>query len=39
MQILMEAVLDEDIVGQSCDGRWPFSNFVEQLMHDMFDSG
>lgn len=37
-KILMEAVLDEDIVGQSCDGRWPFSNFVEQLMHDMFDS-
>lgn len=37
-KILMEAVLDEDIVGQSCDGRWPFCNFVEQLMHDMFDS-
>lgn len=37
-KILMEAVLDDDIVGQSGDGHWPFGHFVEQLMHDMFDS-
>ncbi|KAI5064208.1 hypothetical protein GOP47_0020878 [Adiantum capillus-veneris] len=37
-KILMEAVVDEDIVGQTCDGHWPFCNFVEQLLHDIFDS-
>ncbi|MCO5611453.1 hypothetical protein L7F22_065706 [Adiantum nelumboides] len=37
-KILKEAVVDEDIVGQSCDGHWPFCNFVEQLLHDIFDS-
>eukprot|EP00250_Pteridium_aquilinum_P022032 c25285_g1_i2 orf=410-6568(-) len=37
-KILMEAVLNEDVAGQSGDGHWPFCNIVEQLMHDMFDS-
>ncbi|KAH7295287.1 hypothetical protein KP509_27G041200 [Ceratopteris richardii] len=33
----MEAVVDEEISSHTCDGHWPFSNFVEQLLHDMFD--
>jgi hypothetical protein len=39
LQIMIEAVLDEDTVAQSGEGHWPFGPFVEQLMHDMFDPG
>ena len=39
IQIMMEAVLNEDTVVQSGEGHWPFGPFVEQLMHDMFDPG
>ncbi|XP_043695072.1 TATA-binding protein-associated factor BTAF1-like isoform X1 [Telopea speciosissima] len=33
----MDAPLDEDGFENDGDGRWPFHNFVEQLILDMFD--
>ncbi|KAG8086577.1 hypothetical protein GUJ93_ZPchr0010g10708 [Zizania palustris] len=32
-----DAVADEDSLEYSENGRWPFQQFVDQLIHDMFD--
>ncbi|KAL6618657.1 hypothetical protein ACP70R_033796 [Stipagrostis hirtigluma subsp. patula] len=32
-----DAVVDDDNLEYSENGRWPFQQFVDQLIHDMFD--
>lgn len=36
-QDAFDAVADEDYMEYSENGRWPFQQFVDQLIHDMFD--
>ncbi|KAJ4974502.1 hypothetical protein NE237_007676 [Protea cynaroides] len=36
-KVSMDAPLDEDGFENDGDGRWPFHNFVEQLILDVFD--
>ncbi|OVA11083.1 SNF2-related [Macleaya cordata] len=36
-KVFTDAVLDEDSLECDGDGRWPFQNFIEQLILDMFD--
>ncbi|EFJ06187.1 hypothetical protein SELMODRAFT_186944 [Selaginella moellendorffii] len=35
--LVLDSVLEEDGQDIFADGRWPFSRFVEALMHDIFD--
>lgn len=35
----MDDFVDEDSNEHDGSGAWPFSNFVEQLIHDIFDAG
>lgn len=39
MQLVIEAIVDDDSTEADGDGRWPFGYFVELLILDMFDSG
>ncbi|XP_024523098.1 TATA-binding protein-associated factor BTAF1 [Selaginella moellendorffii] len=36
-KLVLDSVLEEDGQDIFADGRWPFSRFVEALMHDIFD--
>nr|BAD25208.1 putative SNF2 domain-containing protein [Oryza sativa Japonica Group] len=36
-QDTVDAITDEDNLEYSENGRWPFQQFVDQLIHDMFD--
>ena len=37
MQLFSDPILDEDGFEHDGEGGWPFHNFVEQLIIDMFD--
>ena len=39
MQLFLDPILDEDSFEHDGEGGWPFHNFVEQLIIDMFDPG
>jgi len=36
-QDVFDTAVDEDNLEYSENGRWPFQQFVDQLIHDMFD--
>lgn len=36
-QDIFDTAVDEDNLEYSENGRWPFQQFVDQLIHDMFD--
>lgn len=37
LQVVNDAIVDEDNIEPDGDGSWPFQHFVEQLILDMFD--
>lgn len=39
VQFHMDSDVDGDILDNDKEGGWPFQNFVEQLILDMFDPG
>lgn len=36
-QDVFDTAVDEDNLEYGENGRWPFQQFVDQLIHDMFD--